>query len=38
MMRDLNLFMLLAAMTCRPELAPESCISSEVREKLPNPV
>jgi hypothetical protein len=34
MMRDPDLFMLVAAMTCGPELAPESCFANEVREKL----
>jgi len=38
MMRDPDLFMLVAAMTCGPELAPESCFANEVREKLINPV
>ena len=38
MMRDSDLFMLVAAMTCGPELAPESCFANEVREKLLNPV
>jgi 2-polyprenyl-6-methoxyphenol hydroxylase-like FAD-dependent oxidoreductase len=38
MMRDSDLFMLIAAMTCGPELAPESCFANEVREKLLNPV
>jgi 2-polyprenyl-6-methoxyphenol hydroxylase-like FAD-dependent oxidoreductase len=37
MMRDNDLFMLVAAMTCGPELAPESCFATEVREKLLNP-
>jgi hypothetical protein len=34
MMRDPDLFMLVAAMTCGPELAPESCFANEVREKM----
>jgi hypothetical protein len=38
MMRDLDLFMLIAAVTCGPELAPEACFAPEVREKLLNPV
>jgi 2-polyprenyl-6-methoxyphenol hydroxylase-like FAD-dependent oxidoreductase len=38
MMRDSDLFMLVAAMTCGPELAPESCFANEIREKLLNPV
>jgi 2-polyprenyl-6-methoxyphenol hydroxylase-like FAD-dependent oxidoreductase len=38
MMQDSDLFMLVAAMTCGPELAPESCFAMEVREKLLNPV
>lgn len=38
MMRDQDLFMLVAAMTCGPELAPESCFENEIREKLLNPV
>ena len=38
MMRDSDLFMLVAAMTCGPELAPESCFANEVREKLLNSV
>jgi hypothetical protein len=37
-MRDSDLFMLVAAMTCGPELAHESCFAMEVREKLLNPV
>ncbi len=37
MMRDSDLFMLIAAMTCGPELAPESCFANEIREKLLNP-
>ena len=38
MMKDKDLFMLIAALTCGPELAPESCFAEEVREKLLNPV
>ena len=38
MMRDPDLFMLVAAMTCGPELAPDSSFANEVREKLRNPV
>jgi menaquinone-9 beta-reductase len=38
MMRDSDLFMLVAAMTCGPELAPESCFANDIREKLLNPV
>jgi 2-polyprenyl-6-methoxyphenol hydroxylase-like FAD-dependent oxidoreductase len=38
MMRDSDLFMLVAAMTCGPELAPESCFGNEIREKLLNAV
>jgi 2-polyprenyl-6-methoxyphenol hydroxylase-like FAD-dependent oxidoreductase len=38
MMKDKDLFMLIAAMTCGPELAPESSFGDEVREKLLNPV
>jgi 2-polyprenyl-6-methoxyphenol hydroxylase-like FAD-dependent oxidoreductase len=38
MMRDSDLFMLVAAMTCGPELAPEPCFGDDVREKLLNPV
>ena len=37
MMRDSDLFMLVPAMTCGPELAPESCFVSETRVKLLNP-
>ena len=38
MVQDPDLFMLVAAMTCGPELAPESCFADEIREKLLNPV
>ena len=34
---DPDLFMLVAAMTCGPELAPESCFADEIREKLLTP-
>jgi 2-polyprenyl-6-methoxyphenol hydroxylase-like FAD-dependent oxidoreductase len=34
MTQDPDLFMLVAAMTCGPELAPESCFADEIREKL----
>ncbi len=37
MMRDSDLFSLVAGMTCGPELAPESCFANEVREKLLSP-
>jgi menaquinone-9 beta-reductase len=38
MTQDPDLFMVLAAMTCGPEMAPESCFANEVREKLLEPV
>jgi 2-polyprenyl-6-methoxyphenol hydroxylase-like FAD-dependent oxidoreductase len=38
MTRDPDLFMLVAAMTCGPELAPASCFANEIREKLLTPV
>jgi hypothetical protein len=34
MIQDPDLFMVIAAMTCGPEQAPESCFTNEVREKL----
>jgi 2-polyprenyl-6-methoxyphenol hydroxylase-like FAD-dependent oxidoreductase len=37
MTQDPDLFMLLAAMACGPEVAPESCFADEVREKLLTP-
>jgi hypothetical protein len=37
MTQDADLFMLRAAMTCGPELAPESCFADGVREKLLTP-
>ena len=37
MVQDPDLFMLVAAMTCGPELAPESCFADEIREKLLTP-
>jgi hypothetical protein len=38
MTQDPDLFMLVAAMTCGPELAPESCFADEIRGKLLTPV
>jgi 2-polyprenyl-6-methoxyphenol hydroxylase-like FAD-dependent oxidoreductase len=34
MTQDPDLFMLVAAMTCGPELAPETCFTEQIREKL----
>jgi hypothetical protein len=38
MTQDPDLFMVLAAMTCGPEMAPESCFANDIREKLLEPV
>jgi 2-polyprenyl-6-methoxyphenol hydroxylase-like FAD-dependent oxidoreductase len=38
MTQDPDLFMLVAAMACGPEVAPESCFADETREKLLTPV
>ena len=38
MTQDPDLFLLVAAMTCGPELAPESTFANEVKERLLTPV
>ncbi len=37
MIQDPDLFMVIAAMTCGPELAPESCFADATRQRLLTP-